>query len=238
MPGVCISGEYPEFDKSGKFVIPTGSSKNGNNNQKEGPSSCCPFHTDHEVDRLKREQLAREQGRPVYTLTREDESMREALKLFQAVRDDYRTADYGESFNWDEIAAEYKKQLIKFNHLPPRELKTPEEPLDWFAVAFRSQRRKDCDNVDLFDADKNAYEEAYYATNKSLLMYWYTDLDQDNNCLASCVWTDRDIARSVNTLPHHREAAQLSAGSYVHYTVDRCRIQWDPVNSTFKISPW
>ncbi|KAJ1664180.1 hypothetical protein IW140_004208 [Coemansia sp. RSA 1813] len=231
MPEILISGKYPTIDESGHIVSPNDPHKLPTD---ESPSECCPFHTDHAIDQLKRRNLARDQGREVYSVTREDESMREALKQFRAVRDDYRTADYGKSFNWAEIATEYKRQLSNFDHLPSRE--TEDVPIDWFAVAFRSKRRTDCDNVDLFDADRKAYEEAFYGTNKSLLMYWYSDLDDEQNCLATCIWTSRDIARSVNSLPHHHEAARLSAGSYVHYNVGRCRIQW--VDDTFRVSSW
>ncbi|KAJ1795163.1 hypothetical protein LPJ59_004394 [Coemansia sp. RSA 2399] len=232
MPAILISGKYPTIDGSGHLVSPSDPSKLP---VEESPSDCCPFHTDHIIDRLKRDNLAQEHGRAVYSVTREDESMREALKVFHAVRADYRTADYGASFNWDEVAAEYKRQLANFSHLPSR-ASDAEEPTDWFAVAFRSKRRTDCDNVDLFDADRKAYEEAFYGTNKSLLMYWYSDVDDEQNCLATCVWTSRDIARSINSLPHHREAARLAAGSYVHYKVGCCRIRW--TGETLRVSSW
>ncbi|KAJ2546490.1 hypothetical protein EV175_005582 [Coemansia sp. RSA 1933] len=231
MPDILISGKYPTIDGAGHIVSPSDPNKIHTD---DSPSDCCPFHTDHKIDRLKRANLANEQERAVYSPTREDESMREALKLFRAVRDDYRTADYGESFNWSEIAAEYKRQLQKHGNLPSRELES--ENVDWFAVAFRSKRRTDCDSVDLFDADRKAYEEAFYGTNKSLLMYWYSDVDDEQNCLATCVWTSRDIARSINSLPHHREAARLAAGSYVHYNVGSCRIRW--TDDTFRVSAW
>ncbi|PIA14626.1 hypothetical protein COEREDRAFT_35106, partial [Coemansia reversa NRRL 1564] len=149
-------------------------------------------------------------------------SMREALKLLKPIRDDFRLADYSQSFNWDEINSK----------LPSR------TEYSWYAVVFRSKRKVDCQTGDLFDADKMAYEEAFNSTNRSLLVYWYTGLDDDNNCLATCVWSSRDIARSVNSLPRHKEAARLSAGSYVHYNIDRCRISWLPSEQKLTVSPW
>ncbi|KAJ1942228.1 hypothetical protein GGF37_003204 [Kickxella alabastrina] len=169
-----------------------------------------------------------------YSPTKEDERIRQSLKLLKTVRDDFRTADYAQSFNWSEISQEYNRLQNSHAHLPSRD---SSEKLSWYAVVFRSRRRADCNNVDLFMADKNAYEEAYQMTNGSLLVYWYTDLDADNNCLATCVWSSRDIARSVNSLPAHKEAASLAAGSYVHYHIDRYRIQWRTEDKSFDLTP-
>ncbi|KAJ2905163.1 hypothetical protein GGI21_004199 [Coemansia aciculifera] len=157
-----------------------------------------------------------------YHETQQDERMRQALKLLAPTQDDFRLVDYATRFNWPEMAAEYASQLSKHSDLPSRD----KLPATWYAVVFRSKRRTDCNNVDLFEADRLAYNEAFSTTNGSLLKYWYCDLDKDNNCLATCVWTSRDLARSVNLLPRHREAARLSAGSYVHYNIDRYQITW------------
>ncbi|KAJ2485253.1 hypothetical protein EV174_001858, partial [Coemansia sp. RSA 2320] len=180
------------------------------------PANVCP---------VMHGSAARTGTTPIYTKTREDESMRQALKLLNPIRDDFRLADYAESFNWAEISAEFQTQLLVHADLPP---KADSAPDNWYAVVFRSKRRTDCNNVDLFEADRNAYREAFSSTNGSLLMYWYTELDADDNCLATCVWSNRELARSVNMLPAHREAARLSAGSYVHYIIDRVCITWLP----------
>ncbi|KAJ2838834.1 hypothetical protein FBU31_000828 [Coemansia sp. 'formosensis'] len=174
-----------------------------------------------------------EKPREVYSKTLEDESLRQALNLLAPIRDDFRLADYATSFNWDKISTEFGTQMLKHQELPPRS-----GAVSWYAVVFRSKRRTDCNNVDLFEADRLAYNEAFTTTNGSLLKYWYTDLDAENNCLATCVWTSRDIARSVNLLPRHREAAQLSAGSYVHYNIDRYRITWVPDKENLEVTPW
>ncbi|KAJ2831676.1 hypothetical protein GGI24_001501 [Coemansia furcata] len=171
--------------------------------------------------------------REVYSKTLEDESFRLALDLLAPIRDDFRLADYATSFNWDKISTEFRAQMLKHQELPPRS-----GVVSWYAVVFRSKRRTDCNNVDLYEADRLAYNEAFTETNGSLLKYWYTDLDAENNCLATCVWTSRDIARSVNLLPRHREAAQLSAGSYVHYNIDRYRIAWDRDKKILEVTPW
>ncbi|KAJ2455085.1 hypothetical protein EV183_001014 [Coemansia sp. RSA 2336] len=184
--------------------------------------SACPLHAPTSQHVLK------------YSLTQEDEGMREALKLLNPTKDNFRTGDYKECFNWNDISHEFHKQLPNFAHLPKRDA----GDLSWYAVVFRSKRRADCSNADLFEADKQAYEEAFSATNGSLLVYWYTGLDEEHNCLATCVWSSRDIARSVNSLPRHREAARLSADVYVHYHIDRYRIEWVPDSQTLTVEPW
>ncbi|KAJ2156298.1 hypothetical protein GGF46_005284 [Coemansia sp. RSA 552] len=191
MTNVLISGKYPE--REGTVAS-------------EG-KAICPFHAAPEPQDI-----------PQYSKTREDESMREALKLLRPTRPDFRLADYSKSFNWSEIDAAFHTHLAAYGHLPLRK----QEDLSWYAVVFRSKRRVDCRDADLFEADKQAYEEAFKSTNGSLLVYWYAGLDEDHNCLATCVWSSRDIARSVNSLPRHREAARLSADVYVHYNIDRC----------------
>lgn len=176
-----------------------------------------------------------QQSRPlVYAKTREDESLRQALKLIKPIRDDFRLADYSESFNWTEISEEFHNQLDNHKDLPHR----LQDNRDWYAVVFRSKRRVNCNNVDLFEADRLAYEEAFNATNGSLLVYWYTGLDEDNNCLATCVWSSQDIARSVNSLPMHKNAVRLSAGSYAHYHIDRYRIEWVEQEGRLAVRPW
>ncbi|KAJ1955174.1 hypothetical protein GGI12_005622, partial [Dipsacomyces acuminosporus] len=114
-------------------------------------------------------------------------------------------------FNWSEISSKFGAALDGHSHLPGR---PATDDISWYAVVFRSKRREDCNNLDLFEADRLAYDEAFAHTNGALLVYWYTDLDEDNNCLATCVWTSRKHALSVNSLPKHRDAARLSSGAY------------------------
>ncbi|KAJ2802359.1 hypothetical protein H4R20_003310 [Coemansia guatemalensis] len=227
MTNVLISGVYPNREAAGGEG---GSSSNSAYRQAETAAaainSACPLHAAPGT----LEQVLK------YSPTREDESMREALKLLTPIRDDFRLADYAQSFNWDKISDEFHRQLKRFDdpllQLPKR------TEYSWYAVVFRSKRKVDCSNSDLFEADKMAYEEAYKSTNGSLLVYWYTGLDDDHNCLATCVWSSRDIARSVNSLPKHKEAARLSADVYVHYNIDRYRISWVPTEQKLNVAPW
>ncbi|KAJ2689681.1 hypothetical protein IWW39_001273 [Coemansia spiralis] len=94
--------------------------------------------------------------REVYSPTLEDESLRKALHLLAPTSDDFRLADYATSFNWSDISAELQAQFAHHQDLPPRQ-----GPVSWYAVVFRSKRRTDCNNIDLFEADRLAYNEAF-----------------------------------------------------------------------------
>ncbi|KAJ1719033.1 hypothetical protein LPJ53_006126 [Coemansia erecta] len=223
MPSVLISDTYPTREQladDSKTLVVDSKPK-----ELHVSAAVCPFSQ------------ASGTSRPVlrYSATQEDERMRQALKVLRTARSDFRTGDYAQSFNWGEISSEYRRLAGGGSH---GHLQSRADDLVWYAVVFRSKRRADCNNVDLFMADKNAYEEAYAHTNGALLVYWYSDLDDNNDCLATCVWTSRVIARSVNSLPAHREAAGLAAGAYVHYHIDRYRIQWLAGEERLSLAPW
>ncbi|KAJ1773477.1 hypothetical protein GGH17_001627 [Coemansia sp. RSA 788] len=208
MTNVLISGVYPQREGETERKVTV-------------TPSACPLHAPVSSDPPLK-----------YAPTHEDESMREALKLLHPICDDFRTADYATSFNWPKITESFIEHLKYPSELPAR------SDYEWYAVVFRSQRRADCRDADLFEADRQAYEEAFSATNGALLVYWYTGLDENHNCLATCVWSARDIARSVNSLPRHREAAKLSAHVYVSYHIDRYRISWVPSQQSLSVVPW
>ncbi|KAJ2700153.1 hypothetical protein FB645_005085 [Coemansia sp. IMI 203386] len=230
MPFVLISDTYPtreQVTNGAKELVVDSKPKQLFVHKKDADANIkCPFHSS---------QASTDASQVLkYWSTKQDERMRQALKKLRTTRDDFRTGDYAKCFSWDEISNEYRRLDNENSHE-----QLPDKPdLTWYAVVFRSKRRADCNNLDLFMADKEAYEEAYEITNGALLVYWYTDLDEDHNCLATCVWTSRDIARSVNSLPAHRQAASLAAGSYEHYKIDRYRIQWNGNEKTLDLEPW
>ncbi|KAJ1810343.1 hypothetical protein LPJ56_004399 [Coemansia sp. RSA 2599] len=229
MPFVLISDTYPtreQVENGAKELVVDSKPKKLTVHPRAPSDSAkeCPLHSDHQATQVLK-----------YWPTKEDERMRQALKQLRTTRKDFRTGDYAQCFSWDEISKEYRRLEAADSHG-----QLPGKPGDlvWYAVVFRSKRKVECNNLDLFMADKEAYEEAYEITNGALLVYWYTDLDEDHNCLATCVWTSRDIARSVNSQPAHRIAAALAADSYEHYKIDRYRIQWSTEKSTLDLSPW
>ncbi|KAG8414820.1 hypothetical protein J3458_008728 [Metarhizium acridum] len=75
-----------------------------------------------------------------------------ALARLRAVREDYATAPYTESFNWPEVLDELK-QLVKTSGKGFKET-------SFYIVAFRSQIKPSTDYSHLGELDKAAHAEA------------------------------------------------------------------------------
>jgi len=149
--------------------------------------------------------------RPIVTETRLPDiddaslSLHKALHTFRPLTSRYANTSYKEAFNWSELSL-------------PRN-----DEREWYCVAFRSKRRSGSDSKALYDADKNAHEEAIQAGG--LLLYWYgvPDVETGMN-LATCIWQSRKHASAANTRPHHRKAVELAARSYEVYSLERHRL--------------
>lgn len=84
-------------------------------------------------------------------------------------------------------------------------------PTDRYIVAFRSTRRKDADADRLYQADRDAHEEA--VTAGGLLLYWYGSVNRAGENLATCIWQSRRDAIAANRNPKHAIAARLASVS-------------------------
>ncbi|GLJ45140.1 hypothetical protein SUGI_0950260 [Cryptomeria japonica] len=119
-------------------------------------------------------------------------------------------------FKWDSLFTlpPFTKQNIKF-----------------YGVAFRSVRKSDGvdDDTLLYAADAAAYQEAL--TSGKLIRYWYGTLNEKRECLASCIWTSREAAKSVMSAPLHRKAASLAAHYYERYMLESFWIHCNPDGS-------
>jgi hypothetical protein len=100
-----------------------------------------------------------------------------ALASFQPIRDDYATADYTESFNFQEVV----KTLRSLAKAEGYEWKKT----DFYVVSFRSQLKPDADGERLFELDAFSHQEAI--ASGGLLKYWYGVKDQDRRNLATCM---------------------------------------------------
>ncbi|KAI6240342.1 hypothetical protein M3Y99_00466100 [Aphelenchoides fujianensis] len=109
-----------------------------------------------------------------------------ALPHFKAITRDYFYQPLKSSFNWNETA----------------ERLGLDEEGTWFIVAFRSVRRADACGKTLYQADAQAHQEAI--ESGGLLKYWYGTLDDQRQCLAMCIWSNREFARvaTVKPAPH------------------------------------
>jgi len=104
-----------------------------------------------------------------------------ALTIFQPTRDDYATAEYTESFNFQEVI-EALRSLAK-----AEEYKW--NATDFYVVSFRSQLTPDADPERLFELDAFSHQEAM--ASGGLLKYWYGVKNQNRRNLATCTLLSR-----------------------------------------------
>jgi hypothetical protein len=100
-----------------------------------------------------------------------------ALTIFQPIRDDYATADYTESFNFQEVIKTLKSLAQVEGYTWKKS--------DFYVVSFRSQLKPDADGERLFELDAFSHQEAM--ASGGLLKYWYGAKDQDRRNLATCM---------------------------------------------------
>jgi len=132
-------------------------------------------------------------------------SLHKALHYFRPLSDDYAALSYDLAFNWSEL------------ELPE------DEEREWYAVVFRSRRKKGSNSDPLYEADRRAHEEA--VSNGGLILYWYGVPDPETGMnLATCIWQSRKHAIAANSRPHHIQAMKLAAASYEIYNLERFRL--------------
>ena len=112
-------------------------------------------------------------------LTRYDvacQLLAKTLTIFKPIRDDYATAPYLESFNWQAV----------FDFL--RDLAAAEgyrwEKRSFYVVTFRSQLYPDIDEQWLTELDVHSHREA--TESGGLLKYWFGTKSGENRNLATC----------------------------------------------------
>lgn len=99
-----------------------------------------------------------------------------ALTILKPVRNDYATASYIDSFNWQSVI-----DLV-------RELSAAEN-YEWkeqsfYVVVFQSHLNPEADMSLLHDLDYHSHEEA--TTSGGLLKYWFGSTDENRRNLATC----------------------------------------------------
>lgn len=86
------------------------------------------------------------------TLDAGNQMLAEALVGLRCLRDDYATAAYADTFNWDEVVGRVRELAAARDH---RWAET-----SWYIVAFRSRYEQGIDYSHLGDLDKAAHAEA------------------------------------------------------------------------------
>ncbi|PCH43857.1 hypothetical protein WOLCODRAFT_104321 [Wolfiporia cocos MD-104 SS10] len=136
-------------------------------------------------------------------------ALHRALYNFRPITPKYAAVPYPEAFNWNEF-----------------ELPDSIEH-EWYCVVFRSKRRDGSDSDPLYEADRQAHEEA--VSNGGLILYWYGVPDPETRMnLATCIWHSRAHAVAATNNPRHARAMRLTAASYEHYELKRyllCKVR-------------
>ncbi|KAF4122951.1 hypothetical protein GMORB2_6499, partial [Geosmithia morbida] len=164
------------------------------------------------------------------TLDHENALLAQALSLLRATRDDYATAPYTESFNWDEVKAELARLA--------RESGTPFRETFFYIVAFRSQVKAstNADSSHLEALDKAAHAEAI--ASGGFLKYWYGAPDTELRNLATCLWRSREDAIAGGRGPAHRKAAGSTRDLYASWKIDQHRLTIREGGQEWEISKW
>jgi hypothetical protein len=110
------------------------------------------------------------------TVSKPNQLLAKALTHMMAVRDDYATAPYIESFNWSTVIEALSEMA--------REEAYQWQPEIFYIVVFRSRVRAVTNRVDLGLMDAKAHEEAM--ESGGLLKYWFGEPDANLRNLATC----------------------------------------------------
>jgi hypothetical protein len=95
-------------------------------------------------------------------------ALHQALHHFRPKDTHYAAKEYADAFNWDELRLDGAAER------------------EWYCVVFRSRRNKESESLSLYQADRDAHEEA--VKNGGLVMYWYGVPDETGLNLATCIW--------------------------------------------------
>ncbi|CAM1503047.1 Fc.00g078230.m01.CDS01 [Cosmosporella sp. VM-42] len=162
------------------------------------------------------------------TLDHENVIIAKALGRFRALREDYATAPYTETFNWPEVIAEVKRQV--------EDSGKGFKETSFYIVAFRSQIKKSTEYADLGRLDKAAHGEA--VASGGFLKYWFGSPDSELRNLATCIWRTREDAKNGGRGPAHREAAGATRSMYAFWRIDQHRLIIRENVESWEITPW
>jgi hypothetical protein len=102
-----------------------------------------------------------------------------ALAILKPVRDDYATAPYTESFNWQAVV-DFLRDLSAAEGYRWKKQK-------FYVVTFRSQLLPVIDDQRLNDLDYYSHQEAI--ASGGLLKYWFGTKNEKHQNLAICMYT-------------------------------------------------
>ncbi|OBT79188.1 hypothetical protein VF21_01758 [Pseudogymnoascus sp. 05NY08] len=151
-----------------------------------------------------------------------------ALIKFKSLREDYATAPYTETFNWDEVVEDLRERAKAIGHSWTEQA--------FYIVAFRSQVPPTTDYSNLGALDKAAHVEA--VQSGGFLKYWFGSPDVNGRNLATCVWRTKEDAVLGGVGPAHRRAAGAARHSYTEWHIERLSLVIKDNIDSWAIEEW
>ncbi|KAB8291134.1 hypothetical protein EYC80_009822 [Monilinia laxa] len=150
------------------------------------------------------------------TLDKPNQLLARALLGLKCLREDYATAPYVETFNWQAIIDSLRELAKTSNYTWKEEY--------FYIVVFRSQVPPEtvAHYSDLGLLDKAAHAEA--TESGGFLKYWFGEPDQNGRNLATCVWRSSRDAKIGSVGPKHRVAANAARHMYTEWKIERLRL--------------
>ncbi|KAM4055201.1 UPF0643 protein [Hirsutella rhossiliensis] len=162
------------------------------------------------------------------TLDHENAILAQALTQLIAVREDYATEPYTESFNWSEVMGEVSR-LTEASGKGFKET-------SFYIVAFLSQIKPSTEYSHLGALDKAAHAEA--VASGGFLKYWFGSPDPELRNLATCIWRSRQDALDGGRGPAHRKAAGSTRALYASWKIDQYRLTIRDNADSWEIGRW
>lgn len=131
----------------------------------------------------------------------------DAFEALAPVSDAYAHLPVADAFDWTDVATQMGDG-------------------EWYLVAFRSVRRRGCDESRLNDLDELAHQEA--ASSPGFVVYYKGPLSSDRSCLSFCMWTSRGEARAAAGRPQHVTAVSVLDEMYESYRLEFVRVTGTP----------
>lgn len=131
----------------------------------------------------------------------------DAFEALAPVSDAYAHLPVADAFDWTDVATQMGDG-------------------EWYLVAFRSVRRRGCDESRLNDLDELAHQEA--ASAPGFVVYYKGPLSSDRSCLSFCMWTSRGEARAAAGRPQHVTAVSILDEMYESYRLEFVRVTGTP----------
>ncbi|KAJ5684621.1 uncharacterized protein N7477_000966 [Penicillium maclennaniae] len=151
-----------------------------------------------------------------------------ALASFRPIRDDYATAAYLDSFNWQEVFDRVKAYADAECH----EWTTQ----SFYLVEFRSVLNPGIDQDRLHALDAYSHQEA--TTSGGLLKYWFGTKNEKRQNLATCIWRSREDARVGGLGPWHAKARAAAREMYESIVFTTMKLEIGNNVKDWKIGPW